>query len=69
MWSFTITDGPGNAAGSEEGISVRGLAIGANNVIYATVSDSVNKWGALYAIQQMEQNWRYLISLVQINIK
>ncbi len=62
VWSFTITDGPGNAAGSGEGISVRGLAIGANNVIYATVSDSVNKWGALYAISSNgTKNWRYLI--------
>ena len=62
VWSFTITDGPGNAAGSGDGISIRGLAIGANNVIYATVSDSANKWGALYAISSNgTKNWRYLI--------
>lgn len=51
----------------KSGVSVRGIAIGTANRIYATATNPTQKWGALYAIDtdadgNVSEAWRYTIN-------
>ena len=51
----------------KSGVSVRGIAIGMANRIYATATNPTQKWGALYAIDtdadgNVSEAWRYTIN-------